>query len=53
MINIYPCDNATDPSRPCATQTEIDTLFVNNLDNFYLGFYFINKVVNPNKVDYV
>lgn len=50
---VYPCNNATDPNRPCATQTEIDAYFNAKSHNFFFTFYFINPVVNPGSTDYI
>ena len=52
-LEVYPCNNATDPSRPCASQAEVDSLFAANYNNFYFTFYFINTVVNPDSTDFV
>lgn len=50
---MYPCNNATDPSRPCEPQANIDVLFTANSNSFYFTFYFINSVVNPDSTDYI
>lgn len=49
---VYPCNNATDPSRPCAPQADIDQMFADNGDYFYFTFYFINTVINPDNPTY-
>jgi hypothetical protein len=51
-FQVYPCNNATDPSRPCASQEEIDQVFADNSDYFYFTFYFINTVINPDNPVY-
>lgn len=52
-ILVYPCNNATDPSRPCASQSEIDALFAANGNNLYFTYYFINTVINPDNPHYI
>jgi len=52
-LEVYPCDNATEPSRPCATPAEIDALFVSNYNSFYFTLYTINEIVNPDSTDYI
>ena len=51
-VQISPCKNTTDPSRPCKPQSEIDSLFAAN-PNLYLGVYYINPVINPSETDYL
>ncbi len=51
-VQISPCKNSTDPSRPCKPQSEIDSLFTAN-PNLYLGVYYINPVINPTETDYI
>lgn len=52
-LEVYPCNNATDPSRPCESQSAVDALFAANYNSFYFTFYFINSVVNPDSTDYI
>lgn len=46
QIEVNKCNNALDPSRPCAN----DTYILSKLSgkSFYLNFYFINSLINPN-----
>lgn len=46
-----PCQNSTDPLRPCAPQSEIDALFASS-SYFYFTFYFLNPLINPAEKEY-
>lgn len=52
VFTVAPCNNATDPSRPCASQQEIDQLFSDNGDWFYFTYYYINTIINPDQPSY-
>jgi hypothetical protein len=52
IFTVSPCNNATDPNRPCASQAEIDQLFLDHGDWFYFTFYYINTIVNPDQPTY-
>lgn len=50
-IEIYQCSNATS-NTTCATNEEIDQIF-ETYSNFYLTYFYINPVINPNKPDHL
>jgi hypothetical protein len=52
IFTVAPCNNATDPSRPCASPDEITQLFADNNDWFYFTFYYINTIINPDQPTY-
>jgi hypothetical protein len=47
-ITVSKCNNATDPSRPCATPDEIDA-FLRSDSQLYWTPYFMNPLINPQK----
>jgi hypothetical protein len=51
-FKISPCSNLTDPSRPCAPQSDIDNMF-SLKKNFNLMVHYTNPVINPNQPDYI
>ena len=53
LVTIKECNNATDPSRPCATQAEVDALFVSRGHTLFSTLFMINSVVNPDSTEYI
>lgn len=51
-ITISKCKNSTDPSRPCAPQSEIDDYLTQNGPIYFTPF-FINPLINPQTRDYL
>ena len=52
LFTVAPCNNATDPNRPCASPEAITQMFADNYDWFYFTFYYINTIVNPDQPEY-
>ncbi len=48
-ISLHPCSNSTDPSRPCASQEEIDLFVDNNGQWNYFSLYYVNSVINADQ----
>ena len=51
-ITVSKCNNATDPSRPCATPAEIEA-FLRSDSQFYWTPYFMNPLINPQNDNYL
>jgi hypothetical protein len=52
LFGIAPCNNATDPTRKCATPEQIQQNFEYNRGYFYFTFYYINTIINPDQPEY-
>lgn len=51
-VSINKCTNNSGNPRPCASQADIDTLFLDN-GNFYYTIYFLNALINPASHNYL
>lgn len=52
IVTAAACNNATDPSRPCASPDEIQKFFQDNYNYLYFTLYFSNPQINPDEKDY-
>lgn len=52
QVQFKKCNNATDPTRPCATQAEIQ-FYEDNYGPFLLGLFFVNPLFNPGDIEYL
>jgi hypothetical protein len=52
LFGVAPCNNATDPNRPCASPEAIKQNFADNYGYFYFTFYYINTIINPDQPEF-
>jgi len=50
---VVKCNNASNPLRPCASQSEIDTFISDKKDAISFTFFHIKSVINPSQPNFV